>query len=588
MNQLNRKMLLIQLVTHVSSILIIIVLTIVFTPANFESYFAGQWIFSSSLIQYLDYFIPIVSVGFIICFSMAVGHDDIQGGRSRGSFFAVIQGALVFLLVAVILYTLLLLLLLPWAHQNRLDAENRSDFIADQVEEGRSALDRKNYDAAEEAAQAILDLVPRHNEGNDINQQVQDQRPQSDSESDSAMSEPRLPLNLSYGEILDRAQNYYTEEDYFSAVFYSRLALGPDESRNEPDARRILSDSLRQISRLNLDDREMGEREVYLQKERGANAYNQGNFLESYYIFQDILQRFPGDPDAETYLGYLEPKVREISFFIDEIARAARGDLRRHVFIRVPSEAGSNSDDQDSGEYQRFISTEQMMRSTTGIYFINLEYMVIDREGRVIEHVKAPRAKLRGNYLITRAIDRENQERSYEPEYYVRSDEGIFRNPQGSSDKVDEHVIRMALDNNELWSVSTGTVFYDDVNVFQLFALSRIYPEYGRNPDFPQAEIIDRILLPFSLINLSILVIIMSWRGRSRYLSGPPVYTWVFVPVIPVFSLGLFELYRLVFRNMLNSVLVLFGFFPSLIVLVVLQTLLFILILLFTAGQRLE
>ncbi|AHC13515.1 hypothetical protein [Salinispira pacifica] len=587
MNSLNRKMLLIQLITHVSAMLTIVVLTIVFIPANFESYFSGQWIFSSSVVHYLDYFIPIVSVGFVICFSMAAGHDDIQGGRSKGSFFAVIQGALVFLLSAVIVYTLLLLLLLPVAEQNRLDAEYRSDFIADRVEEGQAALERQDYATAEEAANAILDLVPRHNEGREIFRQVQERRPRSSSDSGGEEPEPRLPLDLSYGEILDRARQYYAEEDYFSAVFYSRLALGPDESRDEPEARRILSDSLRQISRLNLDDRESDAQELYSQKTRGAKEYNEGNYLDSYYTFQAILQSHPGDPDAATYLEYLEPEVREISFFIDEIARAAQGDLRRHVFLQVPGEAGDDPDTLNPRDYRRFIAAEQMMRSTTGMYFINLEYLVVDRDGGVKEHLKAPRAKLRGNYLITHAIDRENPQRSYKPRYIVRGDV-IFRSPAGSDANVDEHVIRMALDNDELWSVSPGTAFYDDVNLFQLFALSRIYPEYGRNPDFPRAEILDRILLPFSLINLSILVIIMSWRGRSRYLSGPPVYTWIFVPVIPVFSLGLFELYRLVFRNMLNSVLILFGFIPAMISLVVLQTLLFILILFFIAGQRLE
>jgi hypothetical protein len=140
----------------------------------------------------------------------------------------------------------------------------------------------------------------------------------------------------------------------------------------------------------------------------------------------------------------------------------------------------------------------------------------------------------------------------------------------------------------EIWAVNPSTPFYNDVNILQLFSLARLYPEFGKNAIYPQSEILYRLLLPFSLINIALIIIGMSWRGRSRYISGPPGYLYLFLPMIPAFILGLFDLYILIFRNLLTAVVILAGFPIAILTLVGIQALVFVLIMFMLARLSTE
>jgi hypothetical protein len=580
---LNRKMLITQIITHIAFLLIIVVLTIIFSPDNFESSFIGQWYFASSIIYYLQYLIPITATGLMITFSIQARPEDLGPGNS---FFKLIQGSLIFLLAIMVAYTLLLLLLLPWAYQQRADAQFRSDYINLRIEQAIEYLADEEYALAGEMVDDVLNLVPQHDEGVQLFWEVQERRPQTPQGDAEVPPDPTLPLNLSYGEILDRARSFYEAQDWYSAVFYSRLALGPDEERNEPEARRILSESIRAIAQLEPDQADSAERRKFELKQAGVRSWNAGEYLNAYFTFKELETIDPGDPDLRTYLGYLIPEVESVAFFLDEIDAANQEDIRRHVFFRVPDlDRLQNSDDVPAGsgeaaatnEVQRFVAAEQMMRSARGLYFINLEYLEISPEGRVLTQLQVPRAKMSGNYLIARAIDREDSALRYMPRYIT-----------GRPVAGEEGLLRVAMNPGEIWAVNPSTPFYNDVNILQLFSLARLYPEFGKNAIYPQSEILYRLLLPFSLINIALIIIGMSWRGRSRYISGPPGYLYLFLPMIPAFILGLFDLYILIFRNLLTAVVILAGFPIAILTLVGIQALVFVLIMFMLARLSTE
>ena len=569
MNSIRKKMLLTQFFTHIMGILIIVVLGIIFTPGGFEKSFMLSWIISHSGINYIRFMIPITLTGLAICFSMSIRHEDTSALRST-SFFYVIRGTLVFLLVLVLVYVLFVLVLWPRAYRQRALAESRSEFINSRIARGIAYLDQEEYLLANEEAESVLRLLPLHPEGVELYREIQNLMPETPVPSEIEAPPPTLPLGLEYSDISTRAELYFGIKDYLSAVFYARLALGPREERDDPVARRILTESLRIIASLDLSESEESERELFYLKRSGAEAYNRGELIDAYYIFKEVQEISSLDLDAITYLEDIQPKIQNISFFSDEIDAANPGEMRRNIFIRIP--ALSEREGGDPSPTQRFLAAEQMMRNSAGVYFIDLEYLEIAPTG--ITHVRAPRAKLSGTYLIMRVIDREQRGEIHRPEYL-----------QGSGES---NILAIPVTGDELWVMTPASAHFDDISTAQLFSLSQLYTLFGRNPAFPQAEILYRILLPLSLMTSSLFVIALSWRNRSRYIKGPPGYTLIFFPLIPLFVFGLFEFYIVICRNILTSVLLLTNFTVALITLLGLQALFFIIILFVLAGQKNE
>ncbi len=576
MSSLNRKLTVTQLLTHISILLIIVVLTIVFSPENLESRFIGQWYVASSIIFYLQYFIPISATAFMLTFSVQASPEDMGSGQP---FFKLIQGALVFLLISMVVYTLLILLLLPWAYQQQADARFRSDYVSLRIERAGDSIDAREWDMAQEMIDDVLALAPRHTRATELFWELQDLRPPTPAPAPADNPSPRLPLNLSYGEILDRAERFFAEEDWYSAVFYARIALGPQDERNEPIARRILSESLKAISRLEPNAEDNRSRMIFDLKREAVQAWNARRFLDAYYTFKELEQIDPTDSDLVTYLEFLTPEVETVAFFLDEIADANQEDIRRNVFFKLPEVFSSRHDGASLAGpgIRRFIAAEQMMYGLRGLYFINMEYIEVRPDGGVLQHIVIPRGKMSGSYLITRAIDRDRQDLRYQADYVV-----------GQAPSGEEGVLQMNMDSSEIWAVNPSTPFFNDVNILQLFSLARIYPDYGRDPLFPQSEILYRLLLPFSLINVSLIIIGMGWKGRSRYLSGPPLYLYIFLPLIPLFILALFDLYIFVFRNLLSAVLILSSFPIALVTLAAIQAFTFIAIMIGLARLSAE
>ena len=570
MTVINRKMLSSQLLSHIIALLVIVVWTILFIPRNIDGSFTATWIVTQSIIMYLRFLIPIVVTGFTICFSVLVRHKGAIT-LQKVSFLNIIKGTLIFLFVIVLIYILLIFFLWPWAYHQRAELEDRSEFIDNRIEQGIKYLEQQEYLLASREIEQVLNIVPLHREGVRLFQEIQALTPETPVLLEPEEVPPVLPLGLEYSEISALAEQYFNEGDFFSALFYARRALGSSEEQDNPAVRRILTASLKEISGLNLSEHDQNERELFYLKRSAAQAYNSGEYLNAYYIFKDIQSRYPLDSDAQTYLADIQPRIQNISFFVDEIEEFNRGEVRRNIFLRMPvvSETVGSTPTLE----QHFLAAEQMIRGKIGLYFINLEYLTVNQTGRVIFHVKIPRAKLSGTYLITRAIDREKEGVIFSPEYF-----------QGRNDQIAE-ILEIASPEDELWAMNSVSAHPDDINIAQLFSLVKLYPTYGRNPAFPQAEILYRFLFPFSLIIGSLFAIAFAWRGRSRYINGPPWYTLIFFPLIPLFLFSLFELYLYTFRVLFTSILLLTNFTVTLVIFVGVQALLLTIGLFVLAGQ---
>lgn len=580
MNGLTRKLLLTQLLTHVILLLCIVVFGIITAPGDMESEFLGTWYVANSIIVYLEYFIPITATALLITFSIQIRNEDIPAEQS---FFKIIQSALVFLLFALVAYTVLILLLLPRSYQNRAEAEFKSDYVTLRMDQAEDLFINGKLNDARMIIDEVINIVPQEPRVIELYWDIHDELPAAQREEGAPSAAPELPQNMSFGEILDRAELYFEENDWFSAVFYSRLALGPDENRSEPRARRILSESLKEIARLEPSSEDAEERQRFLIKQHSVASFNAGQYLDAYYGFKDLERLDPQDPDLVTFMEYLNPRVAQISFFLDEVTGATEDNVRRNVFFRLPAMAfGPMDEDNRSGstttneviqdndqgpETDIFISADQMMKTARGLYFSDFELIELSADGTIVRHMMAPYAKLSGRYMITRAIDRNDASIRRDPTYL-----------RGEPVDGELGVVKIPMNPEEIWAVNPSTPFYSDVDILQLFALAHMYPEYGKNAEFPFSEILYRLLLPFSLVNISLIIIGMAWSGRSRYLGGPPSVLYVFLPVVPVFIIGLYDLYVYLFRNILNAVLILSNVTIAIIVLVSLQALVFILV----------
>ena len=126
----------------------------------------------------------------------------------------------------------------------------------------------------------------------------------------------------------------------------------------------------------------------------------------------------------------------------------------------------------------------------------------------------------------------------------------------------------------------------ESLGFFMLWQARRQIANYGYLESSISAEILRRLLLPFSFLVLCLLSVAVGWRFQARFFARPHWIIFVFMPLFPIVAISLTGLYLHAQRILLAFVLLRLGFSISLIVFLGLQGLLLLITMIILAGQR--
>jgi MFS family permease len=521
--------------------------------------FLNRYLFTRGLVLFIDAMIPLtISVAAI---SYSVSFRQVHGQkRETRPFFKLISANLTLFIVLAVLYTVLLLGVQPlaWQRLNQMAAQSQqADLFLKWAEELTLQGDFRQ-------ANRYLDLyLLIDGENKEVLEQKEEVnlkalRQMADEEAVEQISTQERPAEgYKAHELLAQAEVYFAEEDYFSAHYYATQAFRIDSSRVE--AQRLASRAWEKIASLDLSNEEKEQQELFRRKQHAYRALLEGAYIRAYTEFNQLYREYPNDSEVRKYYQESRDKVAGVTYFKDEVQeiepRPGYDDL---LFLNSAPD-----------EPREIVYIQKAVVFEEETIFQNIE--IIRFHERLVSHLRAPYGKAQGDMAVLTGIDRDAPQRQLLPVYLSGkpgAETPLYPLPQLST-----------LVNLRAWDKASS------LGTDALWRLRRNIGRYGYIEEHSTMTLINRLMLPFCFLTLSLFAVSLGWSFRTRTLRRPPLISFLFIPFFPFMASVISDLYLAVQRVIVGFVLVSVGFSAALVVMIAVQAMLFVLALVWLAGQ---
>jgi len=354
--------------------------------------------------------------------------------------------------------------------------------------------------------------------------------------------------DITAAQAITMSNEAFEERRYFDAHWLANLA-GRIARRGSPEASRaaqMASNAWNMISSQEPNEAEERLMGIYNLKLSGYREIEANNWIQAYYIFQELLSLTPNDPDAANFFAISERGAVETAFFIDEM-ELFLGEILSGALFSLPC-----------GEGRAVIRLSSLTTMDDVAYGTGFEYMQFDSGNNLISSVTALYVKLlpvtingkRQVLILTHALDRYNKANFYVGNWLMGSE------PVSG--------IRLDVSFEDFLLVADVRRGMANLQISELFEAANKLKSTGYVQQIFQAEILNRLGCAMFFLPVAIFVIIMAWRYRA---SSKPRYLFVLLlPVLPVVFHGFVFLYRSVFNTIGIWLVLSIGFTAALIV----------------------
>ena len=397
----------------------------------------------------------------------------------------------------------------------------------------------------------------------------------------SALPGQREPLNVT--EALAQGEAAFSDGRFLDAHWLATLArrIAREGSPEAVVAARLAARAWNQIESQQPSPAEIRAHSIYQLKLSGYEAMVSGDWIRAFYLFQELIDLTPLDPDAERFLAACEKGTREIAFFVDELG-VSPGDTHVGTIFSLPGPQGGFSRSTQNRAIMRITS---LTTSPDFAYGVGVEYMAFDSRGSLLFSLRAPFAKFlpitldgrRQVLVLMRALDRHDSANRWEPQWSI---------PEGSPARGTGGAAQLALavDYETFLMLAQMRQELSSLHINELFAVTAIAPETGYIPQVFEAEILNRLGASLFFLPMSVVAILIGWRFRARRRSH---YLFVLLlPVLPLVFNGLVHLCKTGLGIIGTSLILAVGFSAALTLFIIILALSFLLSLISLAAQQ--
>jgi hypothetical protein len=561
--------------------------------------FSLAWRIVRGLLDVITLFPALVMSALVIPFGRAALSEEEYTSFSP-RFFLIIRAPVIAAISAAAIYGLIFFLALPVIQDRELNMRAEGDMYHLARERAREHGRAGDWIEAARFIAVCERIWPGSPEMNSLREeaavQVEEIRFEEDDERAaaradaagesrgaglSAMPGQRQPVDVT--EALTLGEAAFTAERYYDAHWLATLAgrLSRPGSPEDAAASRLAGRAWNALQSLAPNARESRLYEIFRLKQSGYEAMVSGDWIRAYYIFQELLELTPGDPDAANFFAKSEAGTKEAAFFTDEIELAV-GEILTGPVFSLPA---GNSRGRPNRGVLRFSGLSTFPDYAYGL---GLEYISTDGDARPVSRLEAPYAKLLPirigerpqTLILLRALDRHDPNRRREPVW--AADPIQPPSPENSASGDTRLLIDVSYEDFLLLSqVRRGL---DNLQMGELFSAARNLGALGGLPQVFEAEMIYRLAVPLFFLPMTILSIIIGWRFRAK---KRPRYLFIpMLPVLPLIFNGLVQLYRNILNTAAIWAVLSVGFFTALVIFIAALALLFIISLIFLAAQR--
>jgi len=484
-------------------------------------YFSVSWRLIQGFLEYIALFPALALTSLVIPFGFKI-HPIEKNKPNSSNTLQSLNGSIITAIAASVIYGLLFSIALPIARNYEANLLFQSQLY--NLAKGR-AEEYSREGRWAETAQYISICERIWPEGPDHASLKIDAEIETEGERltlvqlpDTSAEEPSMPAGpVNATEAMAMAETAFAEGRYFDAHWLATLSgrLAKLDSLEAARATRLAGMAWNAVNSLAPNATETTAFRNYRLKKEGYEALIGGEWIRSYYIFLELLDLTPSDPDVARYFALSEDGVKQVAFFTDEIGlnleRTLRGAIE--VVFSFPLESG-----------RLVMRVFSLSTYTDYAYGIETEIMAFDRAGRPLWSMQAPYVKIMpltldsDTYLsiLSRALDRTGKTEPHEPKVTVFSQQS--RPPDTA-----ELILPISWDTFLLLSnLHRG---FSSLSPLDLKAAADNLGALGYLPEVFEAELLQRFVKPLFLLPLGITAITIGWRyrakKRARYIAIP-------------------------------------------------------------------
>lgn len=535
-----------------------------FAEKEVDIIYRSGWIVDEAFLLFCRWFTALTLTAVLANFSL------FYGGRRTGTtnfpgFSQTIIRALIIIMILTAVLTLIHEVWEPHLQRNQSSRVVKTTLIETSREAVREARSRGEFQKALFHQKRYNLLKPEDVQGQKALREIEilvEEQEQIGNEA-SRKRAPAPTGGMSAQEAMERALAAWEDQDFFTANYYAQLGYQIDDSRE--DAREMITRSRAAIDESRPLPVEEELARLFSEKERGYEALNRGDFLKAYYVFRDLRDEHPHDPDVQEYFGRAEKRLAAEAFFQDELIKLTGNPGRSEV-------AFVNADDKTGTE---LVFIDELINGGGHFYARGIEFIRIAFDGTLEHHFTAPWGKIVEGRMLLKCVDRRRNEIISDAVYHT-----------GRPEEALSSFFTLKPRTEQLPALSLKPESLKNISFLELLRIEKVVDEFGRSRYLVQAAILDRLALPFLFVGVSFFFIGLGWSLRLGP-KGSLLFGSLMLPLMVLVIHRLFGLLSFTAALICRGLLISLGFTPALILFIVLQVLFLFLIFLYL-GSRMQ
>jgi len=554
------------------------------------SVFSRQWGLIRGVLDILALFPALAFSALVLPFGIASGEKSFKGFSEH--LFQRMMPPLITAICAAGLYALLFFLALPLAQNYEANLRYQGEIYYLAKERAQVHKEAKEWAEADQFTSlcekiwagspdiiALRSEIDYHYE-----ESLYETRPWENDASARSLNSASISAIPGQGEpknasdAVAMGETALKEGRLFDAHWLATLGgrIAKEGSPEVTTAARLAARAWNQIELQNPTRAQLEAYAIYRLKLSGYEAMVSGDWIRAYYIFLELLDKTPNDPDAEKFFAASEKGTKESAFFIDEMEISLGETLTGTVF----SLQGSSNRPQE----RAVMRVASFSANPDFAYGTGIEFMVFDSNSRLLLNLQAPYAKFlpltlpdgqQQVLVMMRSLDRHDRTKRWEPRWTAQGRTPY--NPETAQ-------ITLNVSYETFLMLSEMRQRLPSLYINALFAASSIAGETGYISEVFEAEILNRLGGCLFFLPMAVIVIIVGWNLRAKY--RPRYLFAVSIPILPLVFNGLTHLYRTVINTVGISLIYKFDFSTALTIFIAILVVSFVLSLIALAAQH--
>ena len=538
-------------------------------------YFSFSWRLIRGLLDFLNLFPALALSAIIIPFGFKIRPKEKINPFSP-QFLLSLKMSIVTAIVAAALYAALFSLVLPLAKDHEKDLRSQGRLFHLARENAQQHAARGEWAQAAQFLAVCERIWPGGHQVAALAAETHmrlEEMQRARAPLFDALTYPALPglRPLNVTEAIMLAEAALADERFFDAHWLATMGtrLAAPGSPELATARRIASIAWDGVNSLAPNAQETFAFNLFRLKREGFEALNSEEWIRAYYIFLELMELTPQDPDVHRFFAMSTEGLRHVAFFIDEMDMAL-GNILTGAIFSLPM---------DTGRIVMRFSSISMFPDAA--YCMDAEILAFDHNGQPLWSMKAPYAKIVPLVLhsgprlsvMLRALDRTDETQRWEP---ITESFGQIA--------PDSAQVAIPVSWDDFVLISDVRRGLPILSIADLRRAAENLGSLGYKPELFQVELIRRFTEPVMLLLLGILAISLGWRFRA--LKQTRLMGILMLGIMPLVLNGAVNFCRGWVNNLVIGAVVSLGFTVATIVFAAATALLFVIFLIILASQH--